>query len=581
LIGKLFGWGKREPVEAPVAAALPAEEAAARAKAQGNAALAKGEVGEAARWYGEAAQLQPQDPLARLNLGYALLELGRAEDALQALDQAIALRRPADGFLHEALFLRGRARQTLGLTDEALASYRDALDAQPGFEAALAESVRLLLALERPGEALALAQQAQRAQPTATLSMLCAQALHALRRPDEAMAQLDELLAREPEHLGALESRGNLLLEADRNDEARATFERLLAVHGPLPQTLTNLATAHLQTGQPEAACRVCDEGVALHPAHADLHLNRAIAHMLVGDWAEGWRDFEWRWAAWTGGAPPWQDRPQWSGRESLADRSILLFTEQGLGDSIQFVRYVPQVAAQAREVVLLVQPALLPLLRDLAPNCRVLATGEAVPRTDFQSPLLSVPLALGTTPANVPDTVPYLRTDPALVERWRDRLGRGSSPKVGIAWSGNAVHKNDRNRSLPLASLRPLAAAPWQFVSLQPEVRASDRKALGEWQGLLDLGPELRDFADTAAVMESLDLVISVDNSVAHLAGALGRPVWILLPHNPDWRWLMERQDTPWYPTARLYRQPATSAWEPVLAQVRRDLQAAPPPPQ
>jgi hypothetical protein len=203
------------------------------------------------------------------------------------------------------------------------------------------------------------------------------------------------------------------------------------------------------------------------------------------------------------------------------------------------------------------------------------------VPATDFQCALLSLPLAFGTTPQTVPDTVPYLRADPALVEHWRRRLGPAGTPRVGIAWSGNPVHKNDRNRSLPLALFRQLATEPWQFVSLQPEVRASDRAALETWPGLLDLGPELRDFADTAALLQSLDLVISVDTSVAHLAGALGRPVWILLPHNPDWRWLMGRSDTPWYPSARLYRQPATSAWPPVLAQLRRDLQSAQAPPQ
>jgi tetratricopeptide (TPR) repeat protein len=374
-MGKLFGWGRGKPIaEVPPPVA---DDVAAQAKARGNAALAKGELAEAARFYEEAAQADPADPLARVNLGYALLELGQPDRAIAALDQAIALRDGGQDFLHEALFLRGRAQQAVGQDQAALQSFREALAARAGFEPALAEAVRLLITLQRADEGLALAQQAMHSPGSAAPAMLAAQALHALKRPGEALAVLDGVLAREPEHLGALESRGNLLLELDRNEEARAAFERSLAVHGPLPQTLTNLATALLQSGQPGAARDVCDQGVALHPGHADLHLNRALAHMLVGDWANGWQAFEWRWAAWTAGTAPWQDRPQWSGAQSLEGRSILLFCEQGLGDTIQFLRYVPLVAARAREVLLLVQPALLPLLRDLAPNCRVLATAR------------------------------------------------------------------------------------------------------------------------------------------------------------------------------------------------------------
>jgi tetratricopeptide (TPR) repeat protein len=574
VIGKLFGWRQREPAPAPQASAT-------EAKAQGNAALARGELAEAARCYRQAAQAEARDPLARLNLGYALLELEQPAEALSHLQQAIALRRPEDGFLHEAQFLCGRAHQAMARNGDAIASYRQALATQPGFEEPLKQAIPLLIASQRADEALALARQAMQALASPAPWMLAAQALHALNRPAEALALLDAVLVREPGHLGALESRGNLLLELDRNDEALAAFERLRAVHGPAPQTLTNIAVALLQLGQPGAALAVCKQGVQLHPQHAELQLNRALAHLLLGEWKAGWEPFESRWAAWTGQPPPWQDRPRWRGTESLAGRSILLFAEQGLGDTIQFLRYVPLVAAQAREVLLVVQPPLLPLAQALAPNCRVLPAGAPVPATDCQCPLLSLPLALGTTCVNVPAAIPYLHADAQRVALWRQRLGAGAARKVGITWSGNPVHRNDRNRSLPLALLRQLAMPDWQFVSLQPELRASDGDALAAWPDLVNLGPELRDFADTAAVMQSLDLVISVDTSVAHLAGALGRPTWILLPHSPDWRWMMERGDTPWYPSARLFRQPAPGDWPAVLAALRNDLQAAQAPPQ
>jgi len=338
---------------------------------------------------------------------------------------------------------------------------------------------------------------------------------------------------------------------------------------------LANLAVAHLQRGDPRGALQATKEGAKEHAAHPELQLNRAIAHMLVGDWQAGWPALEHRWVAWTGQPAPWQQRPRWDGKGSLAAQSILLFAEQGLGDTIQFLRYVPLVCAQAREVVLIVQRPLAPLLGELPPNCRVLVSGDAVPPTDWQCPLLSLPLAFGTTTQTVPAYARGLHARPDLVSKWRLELPPGLR-RVGIAWSGNAQHKNDRNRSIPLALFRSIAAEGWQFVSLQPQVRGADHEALQGWSGLVDLGPQLRDFADTAAVLECLDLVITVDTSVAHLAGALGRPVWILLPHNPDWRWLMGRSDTPWYPGARLYRQADTGAWAPVLEQVRRDLAAA-----
>jgi tetratricopeptide (TPR) repeat protein len=572
VIGRLFG--RRQPIAA-------APGVAAQARAEGNAALARGDLSAAARCYRQAVQAEPADPLAHLNLGYALLELGQPTEALDVLQQAIALRRPQDDFVHEAHFLAGRAQQALARQADAIASYRQALALQPGFEEPLQQAVPLLLAAQRAEEALALARQALQATVSPTPRMLAAQALHALQRPLEALELLDAVLAREPAHLGALESRGNLLLELDRNADALAAFEQLRAVHGAAPQVLTNIAVAHLQSGQPAAALAVCKQGVQLHPGHAELQLNRALAHLLLGEWPPGWEAFESRWAAWTAGAAPWQDRPRWNGAQDLAGRSFLLFAEQGLGDTLQFLRYVPLVAARARAVVLVVQPPLLPLAHALAPNCHVLAVGAPVPATDFQCPLLSLPLAFGTTPGHVPAPIPYLHADPDRVGQWRQRLGAAAERKVGIAWSGNPAHRNDRNRSLPLALLQQLATPGWQFLGLQPELREGDRAALEAWPALVNLGPELRDFADTAAVMQSLDLVISVDTSVAHLAGALGRPVWILLPHSPDWRWMMQRRDTPWYPAARLYRQAAPGGWPAVLAEVRHDLQRAQGPPQ
>ena len=566
-------WGllrrKPQPVAAP---------GAAEWRARGNAALERGALDEAASCYRAAIQADPADAAAHVNLGFVLLEQGHAAHAAPELARAAALAAGGDAAA-DALFLLGRAQQAQGQAAAAIDSYRRALAVRAGFEEPLREAVPMLIAAGRAEEALQLAQAAA-AEPSATASMLAAQALHALHRIDDALAVLADLLARHPGHEGALESRGNLLLESDRPDEALAVFEQQQALHGPQPQTLANIAVALMQLGRPRDALMRTQQAALQHPQHAELHLDRGLAHLLVGEWAAGWQGFEWRWAAWTGTEAPWSQRRRWLG-EDLAGQSILLFAEQGLGDSIQFLRYVPLVAARAREVLLVLQPPLLALASALPPNCRVLTPGDAVPRTDWQCPLLGLPLAFGTLPDTVPATFPYLRADPERVAYWRARLGPASVPRIGLAWSGNPQHKNDRNRSLPLLQLQPLSTLPCEFVSLQPEVRDSDRVAFAAWPGLVDAGRDLRDFGDTAALVECLDLVVSVDTSVAHLAGALARPAWILLPFAPDWRWMTERSDTPWYPGARLYRQPAAGAWEAVVAKVREDLQRLPARPQ
>jgi hypothetical protein len=250
------------------------------------------------------------------------------------------------------------------------------------------------------------------------------------------------------------------------------------------------------------------------------------------------------------------------------------LCAEQGLGDTLQFLRFVPAVAARAREVVLQVQRELVELAGELPANCRVLPLDAPAPATDWQCSLLSVPAALRTVLADLAPPA-RLSVDAGKARHWRERLDTVPGRKVGLVWSGNPVHKNDRHRSIPLAAFRQLACDGVHFVSLQPEVRERDRATLAQWPALQHFGGDLGSFADTAALLQSLDLVVTVDTSVAHLAASLGRPTWILLPFNPDWRWLQEREDTPWYPGARLFRQQRPGDWDSVLQRVRGALDA------
>ena len=298
---------------------------------------------------------------------------------------------------------------------------------------------------------------------------------------------------------------------------------------------------------------------IALRPDYAEAHNALGQAHLLSGDFAPGWRHCEWRWPD---ACPPQPlTVPLWRG-EDIAGKTVLLFHEQGLGDTVQFVRYVRPVAALGARVVLAVQPPLAALLRGL-PEARVVTAGERLPAVDLQAPLLGVPRLLGTTLATIPAEVPYLRAAADRPRPWLERLA-GPGLKVGVAWAGNPRHLKDSARSIPWEVFRALVVLPGiRVFSLQ----LGSNAPLG--RGMVDLAPLLGDFADTAAALERLDLCISADTAVAHLAGALGRPLWALLPFMPDWRWLLGRADSPWYPTARLFRQAGPGDWAGVIDQV------------
>jgi hypothetical protein len=314
------------------------------------------------------------------------------------------------------------------------------------------------------------------------------------------------------------------------------------------------------------------DRAVGIRPDFAQARWNRAQAMLLAGDFAQGWREHEWRLKA----HPELQRafaQPLWLGEVPLDGKTILLHAEQGLGDTLQFCRYAPLVAARGGRVVLEVQKPLVDLMRDLPGVAAVVARGEPLPDFDLHCPLLSLPLAFGTRLDTIPAQMPYLGAPAERAAGWEARLTK--RPRIGLVWSGNAGHKRDRARSIPLYALMPvfdLDAAT--FVSLQKEARAADAAVLKQTAKLIDVGAELETFADTAALIRQLDLVIAVDTSVAHLAGALGKPLWLLLPAAPDWRWLAGREDSPWYPTARLFRQTVTRAWGPVVARVRAALE-------
>jgi tetratricopeptide (TPR) repeat protein len=579
--------------------------AASEWKARGNVALASGELAEAARCYEQGVLADASDASLRLNLGFVLLEQSKFEMAAERLLQALALRRSGDDFLHEAHFLLGRAYVGLGRETQALRSFELALTLQPRFAEAIEEGIRVLSRLGRHDEAVEWARRLVLQNPSSAARITLAEELAFAKRAPEALDLLGQICAEEPTNTTASMARFNLLFRLARFEEALAEARRLLALTGP-SAILVNVAAALGRLGRPEEALAAVDEvlsrdptqpdaianragllsslgrvddaiecarnGLRLYPDHADLHWNLAVSLLLAGNFEEGWVEHEWRDRS---GAPVGVSReldaPRWEG-ESLEGRAILLYGEQGFGDYIQFVRFVPLIARNARAVYLEVPQPLGPLITGLPSNCTVLSRASARPPVDFHCPLMSVPAVLRITQATIPANVPYLRAESDRVQAWRAKLPKGRL-NVGIAWSGKPTHFNDLNRSMTLAMFKDLSVETCQFLTVQPDMREADRRTMDAWPNVLDYGRELRDFGDTAALIDALDLLVSVDTSVAHLAGALAKPTWILLPHPPDWRWMLEREDTPWYPSARLYRQTAARTWPEVLARVRVDL--------
>jgi tetratricopeptide (TPR) repeat protein len=502
--------------------------------------LQRGRPGEACRLIEAALKVDPRSADAHSNLAMALHALNRDDEALASLDRALALA-PGHG---DTLNNRGNLMLDLGRPAEALSAYG----------AVLAQDPRQLQARIGRGNALA-----------------------ALGRHPEAIAEYDAALAAAPGHPLALYNRGNALRALDREQEAVACYDRALAVLPKHVGSWLNRGLALAALNRHQDALSSYAQARALDPGQADAHFNAALALLTLGDYRRGFTEYEWRWKRTGMRARGDLRKPLWLGETPIAGRTVLLHAEQGLGDTVHFSRYAPLLARDGARVVMEVQPELQVLLGGLDGVAAVVARGAPLPGYDLQCPLASLPLACKTEPATVPADIPYLRAPAERLGRWRARLEGLPAPRIALAWAGRASHVNDRRRSLELAGLDPLLALPGlQFVSVQHELRAGEAERLAHDRRVTHLGPELADLADTAAVLALVDLVVCVDTSVAHLAGALGRPCFVLLPFQPDWRWTLDRETSPWYPALRLFRQPSIGDWASAIARVRQALAAA-----
>jgi tetratricopeptide (TPR) repeat protein len=471
----------------------------------------------------------------------------------------------------DALHLAGCVNHELGRLGEALRFLAAAVRRNARSAAALSDLGLVQHGLERYADALASYDAALALEPgNCDIANRRAVTLLRLDRPDAALAELERVLAIDPAHVAALGNRGNVLLRLNRPDAAIACYDAARRVAGDDAQLLTNRAHALRRLDRVEEAVADLQRAIARRPDFAEAHFELGMARLALGDFAGGWSEYEWRWktAAFAPSRRTFKS-PLWIGEQDLAAKTILLHAEQGLGDTIQFVRYVPLVARRGATVVLEVQPELVSLLAGFPGAASVIAHGRKLPRFDLHCPLMSLPRAFGTTAETIPADVTYLEVPAARAQSLAQRPP-AQGPLIGIAWAGRPTHHNDQNRSLPLARLAPLLRRPGaRFVSLQRDLRDGDAAILRDSPGVLDLGGVPADLADTAALIARLDAVISVDSAVAHLAGALGKRLFLLLPFAADFRWLRGREDSDWYPTARLIRQRVFGDWDSVVARL------------
>lgn len=528
---------------------------------------------EALQSYDRALAIDAGDDLAHYNRGLLLQHMRQWHAALAAYERAIALN--PNSFL--ACFHRGNVLRELERWDAALASYERAIAIAP--ERAEAHFNRGVL-LQKAGRLQAALDSYERAvalHPGLFQALFNrGNVLAKLKRPDAALASYDAAIAACADYPEAYSHRGAVLQAQGRWDEARASYDRAIELRPDFAAAYFNRGTLHKDRMQWQAALADYDRALALQPDFADALYNKSLLLLMLGDFATGWRLYEWRWknAARLGlGDPQRFTEPSWLGSGSLAGKRVLVWCEQGLGDTLQFCRYVQRVAELGAQVIFEVQRPLAGLLASLDGVSEVVPNGDPVPPFDHHCPLLSLPLAFGTTLQSVPAPIGYVRSDPAKVAQWRARLGPRAKPRIGLAWSGSKAYAADDRRSVPLADWIPHLPREFEYFCLQKDIRDADRHTLGGTRWIVTQPDELAGFSDIAALMMELDVVLSVDTSIAHLAGALGRRTWLLQAQPPDWRWMLEREDTPWYPTVRLFRQPAVGDWQRVFVRIAAEL--------
>lgn len=543
----------------------------------GNAQKALGRIDEACASYRLAIEQQPDFAAAHANLGNALSGAGRDHEAVAAYRRALALEPDNVSTLNNL----GNALAKLDQLDEAIRAFERALALAPRHAGALNNLGNTRKAQGQLAQAIEHFEAALALQPDFALAWFnLGHTLDAMARCADAAAAFERALALQPEWHAARYALANALAALGHSADARAHFETVLKREPEFALAWQDMGSALYDMGEFDAARNAFERALALRPELAIAAYNRALVQLLQGDLRAGLAGYEMRHRVFDPGTPL-PDAPLWLGETPLSGRTILVYAEQGLGDTVQFVRYVAPLARRAARVVLEVQAELAPLLAPAAQRWGVtmLVRGTARPQVDCRCPLPSLPLAFNTQLQTIPAPAAYLAPPAESLARWQNAMRQHGTPRIGLVWSGRVKARRE-NRAIGLAALAPFWQIPGcEWILLQKDVAEHDRAA---WTQALELPhvhapPQaLQDFADTAALIATLDCVITIDTSVAHVAAALGKPTWVMLPHAPDWRWLLQREDSPWYPSMRLFRQPSQGDWDSVVESVSSALRDA-----
>jgi len=537
----------------------------------GGIAYRSGKDALAAEHFAEAIRLEPENGDYYTDLALVLSRMGEKEAAISGYRAAVRLK-PGDPVAHNNLGAELRGQRQFA---EAVACFCKAATLRSGYMDAYYNLGCVLRDVGKPDRALEPLCKALALSPqTPEIHKSLGNVLVDLGRPEDAILRFLDAIRLRPDYLKAYNNLGSVYCDLDRLEEAKACFLAALAIDPNCASSHNNLGVVLQRMGRPDLAVGAYREAIRLDPEMIDAPNNLAMALLLQGDYAQGWRLHEKRWrSSYVQHGPRAFEQPMWTG--GVEPQRLLIHAEQGLGDTLQFCRYLPLIYPR-RKIVLEVQPPLVDLMRQLPGVEAVVARDAPLPDFDAHCPIMSLPLVFGTTLENIPNQTPYLRADPVKVLSWAKRLEAAEGLRVGLVWAGGArpnqpeLEHVNRRRSTTLAHLAPLAQARGvSFVSLQKGPPASEVHAPPPGLALLDFTDDLRDFTDTAALVANLDLVISVDTAVAHLAGAMGKPVWLMNRFDTCWRWLLNRDDSPWYPTLRLFRQPAPGDWDAVAMDI------------
>ena len=496
-----------------------------------------GDYAHAADWLCRSLEIDAHNHSAYCFLGYVMCKLGQFEGGLECYDQAIALDPAQPAYWCE----RASALAELDRHAQAVAAYEQALVLDPAYADAHAHLGTSLLSLGHT---------------------------------EVAIARFGQAIALDARCVSAYLNRGNAYLQKQELANALADYDQAIALQPDHALAYANRAAVLKHLHRLDESLQSSDRSIALDPQYVDARFNKSLTQLLRGDLDEGFRGYQVRWQTPTFAPIRRQfTQPLWLGESAVQGKRLLVHNEQGLGDSIQFCRFVSLAARAGARVIYEVEAPLYDLFQSLEGVTAWVRQREALPTFDLYCPVMSLPIAFNSTVQTIPAPTPYLKAKPEKLAQWADRLGPRRGPRIGLVWSGNATHKADQQRSIALGDFLNALPSGLAYFSLQKELRELDAQALAQAPQVLHFGAALADFSDTAALCTHMDLVIAVDTSVAHLAGALGRPTWLLLPHLPDWRWLLDREDSPWYPEMRLFRQASAGDWGSVLHSVRAQL--------